>query len=129
MGDSATRLWYIRRSNPSSRRWLPAAMFEDYQLVSPEWRPRLLVASIQWLHGRNSADAPALLQVRDDLSTVGGSRAQQQPHRDEQDHPSSLQGDGIGTNPTAQPGEHNRNAAVSTDRVGEPRRVHKTGCG
>jgi len=46
---------------------LPAAMFEDYELVSPEWRPRLLAASARWLHGKQSPDSPVLRQAREAL--------------------------------------------------------------
>jgi hypothetical protein len=43
---------------------LPAALFEDYELVAPIWRPRLLAASAHWLHGRQSPDSQLLQQAR-----------------------------------------------------------------
>jgi hypothetical protein len=43
---------------------LPCALFEDYELVSHPWRPRLLAASTHWLHGRQSPDSQLLQEVR-----------------------------------------------------------------
>lgn len=45
----------------------PAAVFEDAQLVSPEWRPYLLASSVHALHGRKSSDTPTLVQVKEVL--------------------------------------------------------------
>jgi len=49
---------------------LPAALFEDYELVSPQWRPRLLAASAHWLHGRQSPDSPVLQQARREIQKL-----------------------------------------------------------
>jgi hypothetical protein len=49
---------------------LPAALFEDDELVSPTWRPRLLAASAHWLHGRQSPDSALLQQVRQALQRL-----------------------------------------------------------
>ena len=49
---------------------LPPALFEDYELVSPEWRPRLLAASAHWLHGKQSSDSPVLQQARREIQTL-----------------------------------------------------------
>ena len=49
---------------------LPSALFEDYELVSPLWRPRLLAASTHWLHGRQSPDSELLQQVRQALQKL-----------------------------------------------------------
>ena len=38
----------------------PIAMFEEYQRVSPEWRPHLLAATSVFLQGTNSANNPAV---------------------------------------------------------------------
>lgn len=46
----------------------PAAAFEDAHLVSAEWRPYLLAASVHSLHGTKSSDTAVLVQVRDALN-------------------------------------------------------------
>lgn len=43
---------------------LPAAVFEDCEWVSAEWRPRLLAAAAHWLHGKQSPDSEVLEQAR-----------------------------------------------------------------
>ncbi|MEM7232379.1 MAG: hypothetical protein AAF517_09405 [Planctomycetota bacterium] len=42
----------------------PAAIFEDAERVSAEWRPYLLAASVHALHGEQSADQPAFTKAR-----------------------------------------------------------------
>jgi len=49
---------------------LPVALFEDYELVSPEWRPRLLAASAHWLHGPQSPDSPVLQEARQEIQKL-----------------------------------------------------------
>ena len=49
---------------------LPAALFEDYELVSPEWRPRLLAASAHWLHGKQSPDSELLQEARREIQKL-----------------------------------------------------------
>jgi hypothetical protein len=46
---------------------LPAALFEDYELINSEWRSRQLAAAAHWLHGRNRADFQVVLQARDSI--------------------------------------------------------------
>ena len=48
---------------------LPAALFEDYELVSSEWRPRLLAASAHWLHGEQSPDSPVFQDARREIQS------------------------------------------------------------
>jgi hypothetical protein len=50
---------------------LPAALFEDYELVSPAWQARLLAASVHWLHGSQSDDSPVIQQAREALGIKG----------------------------------------------------------
>jgi hypothetical protein len=50
---------------------LPAALFENFEWVSSEWRPRLLAASAHWLHGRQSSDSDVMQQARQELRKVG----------------------------------------------------------
>lgn len=60
----AARHWLCRKATVDAHEYkLPAALFEDYELVSAEWRPRLLAASVHWLHGRQSEDAAPVRQA------------------------------------------------------------------
>jgi hypothetical protein len=62
----AARDWLCTKATVEAHEFkLPAALFEDYDVVSPEWRPRLLAASAHWLHGRQSPDSPLLRQARE----------------------------------------------------------------
>ena len=59
--QQAARSWLAVKATVEAHEYkLPAALFEDYDLVSPEWRPRLLAASASWLHGSQSPDSPVL---------------------------------------------------------------------
>jgi hypothetical protein len=61
----AARRWLCAKAVTEAHEFkLPAALFEDYELVSPQWRPRLLAASAHWLHGRQSPDSDLLQQAR-----------------------------------------------------------------
>ena len=46
----------------------PAAIFEDYHLVSPIWRPHMLATSTQLLYGSQSADSPVIQQAITELN-------------------------------------------------------------
>ena len=45
----------------------PVAVFENYEHVSPEWRPHLLAAAVHVLQGPRMEDSPAFLQAREEL--------------------------------------------------------------
>jgi len=47
----------------------PVAAFEDVSLVSPDWRPYLLAASVHALHGVASPDAKVLIQAKAALAS------------------------------------------------------------
>ena len=49
---------------------LPAALFEECEWVSAEWRPRLLAAAAHWLHGKRSPDSEVLQQARKALQRL-----------------------------------------------------------
>jgi lysozyme family protein len=67
----AARDWLSTKATVEAHEFkLPAALFEDYELVSPEWRPRLLAASAHWLHGRQSPDSPLLRQAREAVAKL-----------------------------------------------------------
>jgi hypothetical protein len=64
----AARSWLCVKTTVEAHEYkLPAALFEDYELVSPEWRPRLLAASAHWLHGKQSPDSKLIEQAREAL--------------------------------------------------------------
>ena len=44
-----------------------AAIVEDIDWVSPEWRPHLLAASVHYFHGAQSPDNSVIQQVREML--------------------------------------------------------------
>jgi hypothetical protein len=68
---AAARHWLCRKATVDAHEYkLPAAMFEDYRLVSAPWRPRLLAASTHWLHGPQSEDAAPVRQAREALSRI-----------------------------------------------------------
>jgi len=45
----------------------PVAVFENYEHVSPEWKPNLLAASVHHLHGTQMDDAPTVAEAREEL--------------------------------------------------------------
>ena len=47
----------------------PSAIFENYELVSPQWRPHFLAASVRWLHGTQMPDNQAVVAAREALRT------------------------------------------------------------
>lgn len=66
----AARDWLCRKTTVEAHEFkLPAALFEDYEGVSPEWRPRLLAASAHWLHGKQSPDSELLRRARQELQS------------------------------------------------------------
>jgi hypothetical protein len=68
----AARHWLCRKATVDAHEYkLPAALFEDYDLVSADWRPRLMAASVHWLHGEQSEDAAPVRQAREALGIKG----------------------------------------------------------
>jgi hypothetical protein len=66
----AARSWLCMKASVDAHEYkLPAALFEDYHLTSAAWRPRLLAASVHWLHGKQSQDSLIMQQARDALGT------------------------------------------------------------
>jgi hypothetical protein len=62
------RSWLSMKATVDSHEFkLPAALFEDYELVSPPWRPQILAAAAHWLHGPQSEDSPVIQQIREAL--------------------------------------------------------------
>jgi hypothetical protein len=48
----------------------PVAVFENYEHVSPEWRPHLLAAAVHVLQGTRMEDSRAYLQGREELGRL-----------------------------------------------------------
>lgn len=47
----------------------PAAMFENYDLIDPQWRPHLLAASTHYLHGSKMIDNPGVQRAKEALGS------------------------------------------------------------
>lgn len=45
----------------------PVAIFENYELVNPQWRPHLIAASSHYMHGTKMSDNPAVRTAKDML--------------------------------------------------------------
>jgi hypothetical protein len=68
----AAHSWLCRKaSNDTHEYKFLAAMFENVEWVSPEWRPHLLAASVHYLHGSQSPDNEVVRQAREALSKGG----------------------------------------------------------
>ena len=65
---AARSLLCIKASEDAHDFKYPAAIFEDSQQASLEWRPYLLASSVHALHGTNSADTASLVAARQALS-------------------------------------------------------------
>lgn len=63
--------WLCRKaSNDSHEYKFLAAILEDAEWVSPEWRPHLLAAAIHYFHGNQSPDNPVIQQTREALKNA-----------------------------------------------------------
>ncbi|MSR59414.1 MAG: hypothetical protein EXS05_17515 [Planctomycetaceae bacterium] len=58
----ARQLIFRKAADPHHYKYA-AAIFEDYGLVSPEWRPSMLATSVYYLRGSGAADSPLMKQV------------------------------------------------------------------
>jgi hypothetical protein len=64
---AALRLVCLKATENAHDVKFPAAIFENYESVSREWRPHLLAASVHWLPGARMEDNPAVKQAREAL--------------------------------------------------------------
>jgi hypothetical protein len=65
--------WLCRKaSNDHHEYKFLAAMLEEVNLVSAEWQPHLLTASIHYFHGSQSLDNPVIRQTREALWRLQG---------------------------------------------------------
>lgn len=65
--QTARRLLCLKSTTNAHDLKFPIAIFENYQHASPEWRPRLLAASVAGLHGTQMEDSPFIQQAREEL--------------------------------------------------------------
>jgi hypothetical protein len=66
------RSWLCRKaSNDHHEYKFLATILEDAGLVSPEWQPHLLAASVHYFHGNQTPDNPVIQQARDALRKMG----------------------------------------------------------
>lgn len=64
--------WLCRKATTDMHDYkFQAAILEDSSLVSPQWRPHLLAASVHFFHGAQGADYPAVEQARAALQKHG----------------------------------------------------------
>jgi hypothetical protein len=62
--------WLCRKaSNDTHEYKFLAAILEDADWVSPEWRPHLLASAVHYFHGDRSPDNPVIQQAREALRT------------------------------------------------------------
>lgn len=65
----AAHSWLCRKANNDHHEYkFLAAILEDAALVSPEWQPHLLAASVHYFHGPQTPDNPVVQQTREALS-------------------------------------------------------------
>ena len=64
--DSARHLVFAKISEHHQLKW-PAAIFEDYHHVSPEWRPHMLATSTYYLRGTGHKDSTVVQRAIKEL--------------------------------------------------------------
>jgi hypothetical protein len=63
--------WLCRKaSNDHHEYKFLAAILEDATLVSPEWQPHVLAASVHYFHGNQTPDNPVIQQAREVLGKM-----------------------------------------------------------
>jgi len=67
--SAATRLVFAKSDEPHYYKYA-AAVFEDFGLVSPEWRPHLLSLAVYYLKGSSQPDTPVIQRARQALGKV-----------------------------------------------------------
>ena len=60
----ARRQIFLKSSEEHEYKY-PAAIFEDYRLVDPQWRPHLLAASVYYVWRSGMPDSPIMLRARE----------------------------------------------------------------
>lgn len=66
--EALARALVLRKQSDAHHYKFTAAIFEDLDLVSAEWRPQMLATSVYYLKGSQMPDSPLLDQMRTALS-------------------------------------------------------------
>lgn len=67
---AARRLVFTKATDAHDLKY-PVAIFEDYRLVAPKWRPHMLATAVYYLYGSNSPDSPVMRQAREAVGVEG----------------------------------------------------------
>jgi len=60
-----------RKANSNAHDYkFPVAIFENYNAVNPQWRPFILAASVQWLHGDETPDSPVFQRLSERILKI-----------------------------------------------------------
>lgn len=65
----ARQLIFRKAADPHHYKYA-AAIFEDYELVSPGWRPQMLATSVYYLRGSQLPDSPLMQGVREAIERI-----------------------------------------------------------
>ena len=66
----AARQLIFRKATDAHDFKYAAAIFEDYERVSPEWRPQMLATSVYHLSGSTLADSPVMTRAKDAVKAI-----------------------------------------------------------
>jgi len=64
LAPAARRLVLLKGTDAHDYKY-PTAVFEDYQVVSPRWRPQILATAAHHLHSGSEPDSPVIQQARE----------------------------------------------------------------
>jgi hypothetical protein len=67
--SAARSLVFMKATDPHGYKY-PAAVFEDYDYVSPQWRPHMLATSVYYLPQAGTPDSPLMKQARDAVASL-----------------------------------------------------------
>lgn len=69
LAQAAYRLIFRKGTDAHDYKY-SAAVFEDYRLVSPEWRPHMLATAMYHLRGTTAADSPVMKRALEAVRTL-----------------------------------------------------------
>lgn len=62
-----------RKANPDAHDYkFPVAIFQNYGIVSPMWRPYMMATSVNWLHSASKPDSDVYQRFADQHLNAGG---------------------------------------------------------
>jgi hypothetical protein len=68
--NAVRRLIYAKADEPHYYKF-PAALFEDYRLISPAWRSHLLAGTVYYIKGLNDPDSQVIQRAREAVRSLG----------------------------------------------------------